>query len=525
MPTPIVTLPLDYSGQSPDNLIPAELHDVTQCKLIVLDFGSFFKESLQLVDANTLTPLNPTQYMVMDLYQDMTIELGKEIYNTIVITDSALTGNIAVTYQALGGPFCRHSARLVQWLEERKINIGTMAWEDIEDKPKKYKPSHHNHHVSHIYGEEYIIEQLKRVETGILTGKIDTYNAVTAVLERKKTEMTQKAKIAVDEMLLGRFNGFTGFSNRSGISLSQVEDLAIMSAADGVAVANPAFDLVSVTTEKYVTSLALNAFYKEARNNVVNKEDTNLGMNEGMYGKPTRGQFLTAVNGTTFWLPSMKAAVEAGDSPDDGIYPEGVAETDEFLFTKLNGNETNYGGMYLLVNSNTLDTYIGSLENDACSESIKWNKMLFKGELDPLAQLIEDHIADNKNPHEVDKTDIKLHKVENLPVITTDEIINKESAKKYLTLDTLMYYMKMFMTNAQPPAPPGETLDPNAKTMDDVQIIFSACKKPTPQDDGAAPKGQLLKTFCDKKTLFARYTDGNGSWYDEVLEKNSADCT
>lgn len=525
MSSPVVTLGLDYTGTAPDNLISAELHNVTSFKLIVPEFGSFFKEGLLITLASTSIPLNPSQYTVMELYQEMTLELGKDVYNCILITDPAVTGNVAVTYHALGGPYSRHSARLVAWLEERQVNPGSMDWDEIIDAPRKFNPAHHLHHVDHVYGAEYIVDQLTRLRDAIETGNSAVHHKVVRDLNTKKTTAKALATAAVNTAITTRYQNFITLANKDTIGLGLLSNMATLTAGGGLAAASVSFSAGNIVENKYVTTVSLDGFFDTFVNAMVSYEDTNLGINKGVEGLSTKGQLLVLKIGTVVWLPSKKAATTAEKEVDNTIYPPGASENDEFLLWKVNGNLTNYGGVFMSVNRATLETYVGTLVNDACSETIHWNKMLFSGEMAELEALIKAHAEDTKNPHGVDAKSIGLHKVENLPVITTDEIINKVSARKYLTTDTLMYYMKMFLTDAKPPPKPGETLDPNAKTMDDTQIIFTACKPATPTQEGYANKGELLKTFCDGPSRFARYADGAGGFHDELLEAVSSSCS
>lgn len=521
---PIAVLPLDYSGTAAENKITGEIHVIGVNKIIVPKYGCFHKKDLVLNILPSGDALTEDQYMVMDLYLEATqVTSDAEIWNTIIITDTAIAGNVSVDYQALGGPWSKHNDKLIAWLESRQVNTGTLDWPDVTDVPKKFNPSKHLHLLEHVYGMEYIVDSLKRVEEAIKVGSGPVYEAFLSNIDAKLNLIATRAHDAVDEMLLERFNSFKSFSNAEGIGLGLLINAGLMSRDTAKAIANPGFDSRAITNEQYVAISSLDAFY-EAFYDVVVSRSTNLDLDQGIDADPSRPSLLLLTNGAVICIPSKLRAVAEGRVIDDYIYPEGVSENDEFICSKINGNEFNYGGVYMMFNKSNLDTYIGVLINDGCATSIEWNKMLFTGELDEFHNLIEAHIADTKNPHEVNKDDIELGKVENLPVITEDEIINNKSARKYITLDTIMYYMRKYLTNAKPPPLPGETLDPNAKTMDQCHILFAPCKKPEPLPENWPSKGQLIKTYCDQTDKMARYTDGGGGFYDEVFELNASDC-
>ena len=525
MSSPIATLPIDYSGSALPNKIEGEIHAVGLNKLIVPMFGAFHKKNLVLTDLVSGDELTEDQYMVTDLYQDATLIAGDtEIYTAIVITDNLLAGNIAVDYQALGGPYSRHSQRLIDWLISRQLNVGTLDWHTVYDIPKKFQPSHHLHLLAHVYGMEYIVDALTRLEEGIRIGSGPVYYAFLANIDAKLALIKTRAHLAVDEMVLARFESFKSGLNAEGIGLGLLVNMGILTRDIAAQIADPGFNSRAITSEQYVAISSLDAFYEAFYEKVVSRATTNLDLSTVPEQEPNRPNLLTMVNGTIFALPSKKRAVQDGMIIDMHVYPEGVSENDEYVITKINGNLTNAGGIYLSINKTTLDTYIGSLENDGCNNKFLWCKMHFEGELSELNKLIQDHIDDTKNPHEVDKYDLELGKVENLPVITEEEIINDKSARKYITLDTVMYYARKFLTNAKPPQLPGETLDPNAKTMDQCQIIFNHCKKQEPIPEKWPTKGQTITTWCDQTDKMIRYTDGAGGFYDEVFELNASDC-
>ena len=152
MPSPVVTLALDLTGQSTANRIVNEHHVLQNSanRLIVPVFGAFFGESVQVTDTATALPLQHTQYRLMDLYQEGSLDTGKDVYNVVIITDAAVSQHVEITYQALGGPFCRDRQGLIDWLASRVDDSGSIDWSDLKDRPKRYNPAGHNLSLIHI---------------------------------------------------------------------------------------------------------------------------------------------------------------------------------------------------------------------------------------------------------------------------------------------------------------------------------------------------------------------------------------
>ena len=526
MPNPVVMLPLDYTGLEVGNRITNEAASigVGQQRLVIPVYHPFFRESLILVDNATGSPLTDAQFFCTDLDQELTMRCAKEIYTAIVIADVTVSNDIRLTYQSIGGPYARDRQALITWLEQRKDTGGNEDWADVTDKPKLYNPEMgHKHLLAHIYGMEYVVAGLKRVEEAVIIGDHGAYAKVQQNLDRLMALATTRGHQIATEVINNRITGVTSGISKDALGLGLLENLSPLSRNLAREIAKPSYGLPSVFEDHYTTILGQDAFNEQLQEELVSRFTTGLGDNNGSYIDSTRPSLLVLPNGAVFTLRSKKAIVDRGEYYDANVYPEGTMEGDEFVITRITNSVTHAGGIFMLFNKNNQDTYIGNLQNDGCRSPIKWRKMYFDNELDELNKLIQAHINDTKNPHNLTAEDVDLKFVENLPVITTDEIDAKKSVRKYLTLDTLYYYMKKFMTNAQAPAPPNSTVDPTKPTMDQAQIIFTSCRKPPP--DAVHPnKGQLIKTYCDGSDKFGKFTDGTGGYYDEVIELNSDDC-
>ena len=526
MPNPVVMLPLDYTGLEAGNRItnePAAI-GVGQMRLIVPVYHPFFRESLIVVDNATGSPLTDDQFFCTDLDRDLTMRSGKEIYTNVVIKDSQVSPDVRLTYQSVGGPYARDRQGLIDWLEDRKNTGGIEDWGIITDKPKLYNPDmSHKHLLAHIYGMEYVVAGLKRVEEAVYIGDNGAYAKVQQTLDRLLARVATESQQITTDVINARINGSKDGIGKDALGLGLLENLSPLSRDLAREIAKSSYVIGPDFVDHYTTILGLDAFNEQLQTELVSRFNTGLGDTKATYIPSTRPSLLVLPNGAVFSLRSKKDIIDSGEYYDANVYPESTSEGDEFVITRITNSLYHAGGIFMLFNKSNQDTYIGNLLNDGCRTQITWRKMYFDTELDELNKLIQAHIADTKNPHNLTPDDVDLELVENLPVITTDEIDAKKSARKYLTLDTLYYYMKKFMTNAQPPAPPGSTVDPNKPTMDQAQIIFTSCRKPPP--DAVHPnKGRLINSYCDGTDKFGKYTDGAGGYYDEVIELNSDDC-
>lgn len=523
-----VLKPIDLIGDKSSNLIVDELHNLDELHstFIVPKWGAFYKGSLIVYDVVNGAQVSDSKYDLMDLHLDATLKSGKSVFEFIRITDESVGKILKITYQALGGIGNHHRENLIDWLHTRQVNAGSQDWNDLIDKPKKYHPAYHLHLLSHVYGMEYITNELTRIKDAILAGNDKTYQGLLDMLDRKFQLALTQVNEAITRILTERFNAFKDSVNGAGIGLSNIINAGLLSRPAAKGIADPGYDssLSNVIPKEYVSLNSLDAFKDQALNYIVPVHYTRLGLFKNDYIRPTKAGFLELLDGGLGLLPSKQVITDNNVEYDFHVYPKGVSATDEFFVERVVTNESNSGGVFILYNALNYDTYIGMLINDSCHEKVNWNRLFTDGELDTFIKTVNDHFVDNKNPHEVNKTHVSLNNIENLAVVSEDEIINKKSARKYVTLDTLMYFMKAFLTNAKPPPKPGDPVDPNARLMDQCQIIFSQCKKEPLPPEVFPGKGQLINTFCDGFDKFARYTDGKGSFYDELMQKDDIDC-
>ena len=523
-----VLKPIDLVGNEPANRVVDELHDLNtlHSTFIVPIWGAFYKDSLVIYDVTNSAVVVDTKYDFMDLHLDATMKSGKSVYEFIRITDDTVGKLLKISYQALGGSGSRHRENLITWLHQRQVNSGAVDWNEVTDKPKAYHPAFHNHILNHIFGLEYITNELERVKQAIVAGNDSAYQSFIDMLDHKFQSAMTQVDNAITQILTDRLNDFKNSVRGAGIGLSNIINSPLMTRPEAKSIADPGFDslFVNAMPKNYVSLNSLDAFKDYALTVIVPTRYTRLGQITNEYIRPTKAGFLELLDGGIGIIPSKQKVADESIEFDFHVYPKDCNATDEFFVERVITNNSNAGGVFMLRSTTNFDTYIGLLINDACHEKITWNKLFVEGELDTFIKTVTDHFLDDKNPHEVDKKDIKLNNIENYKVVSEEEIINKISAKKYVTPDTLMYFMKAFLTNAKPPPKPGDPVDPNAKLMDQCQIIFGTCSPKEDIPNNFPPKGQLIKTFCDGKDRFARFTDGKGSFYDEVLEKNDIDC-
>lgn len=232
------------------------------------------------------------------------------------------------------------------------------------------------------------------------------------------------------------------------------------------------------------------------------------------------------VNGAIGFIISKAEARSTNSTFDNDVYPTGSADTDQFTIVKVTNNRSNRGGIFLAYQQQGQGAYIGVHTTGKETDLITWRKFSFTDDLETLSARLSSHITDTNNPHRVNKAQINLKNVENLPVISRGEVLCLDPVRKYVTFDALLLFMKSFMVGKN-----GGEVDPLNGTdgpLENVQILYcpsSNCNCDEEEPAATfAPAGTLLSQSCVGFNLTGTYANGSGGTYQAVITANSPTC-
>lgn len=194
MALPIYRYPLDKTGVNPDNLVNREQHSLTpmtrptDVRVAAPKYGPFFAESVSIRDRSNGIPLvKNADYKVTDLLQDPTLSFGKEIGQFIVIMNGAVSNEIEISYQVLGGNY-QNDATAVQHVFQTFLNdTRPVDWNDISGKPTSFPPSLHIHLLDDIIGWGPVIVALEQVRDAILLNNTPMFEAMVDWINTRTT--------------------------------------------------------------------------------------------------------------------------------------------------------------------------------------------------------------------------------------------------------------------------------------------------------------------------------------------------
>jgi len=200
-----IYFPLDRSGKAPSNKVANEPHVLVNrpVRIAVPDYGAFFVASLIVKDADTGKTLTSQQYRAGEMLAEETKKYGRRICTIVLITDPAVSNNITITYQAMGRWDSYSKKKLIEALTQLGSGEENVRWEDIIDKPERFNPAPHLHHVSEVYGTEYLEDAIHRMQSASSVGEDAARLQVTGVIQNLRSTSATHIKEGVDALMAG----------------------------------------------------------------------------------------------------------------------------------------------------------------------------------------------------------------------------------------------------------------------------------------------------------------------------------
>lgn len=183
MSVPLTRYAYDPTGINPDNLVIGEIHTLSanQARALATKNGAYFTDpgSLRVYDhlSNQILERG-TQYQVIELVQDVTMRLGKEVCLMLLIIDRNVSNKVRINYQALGGMYQNTTSALIAMYETISQDNRPIDFANILNKPTGYLPTEHFHLLSDVYGFEPVVQALERVRNAIILSDVPAFEEI-----------------------------------------------------------------------------------------------------------------------------------------------------------------------------------------------------------------------------------------------------------------------------------------------------------------------------------------------------------
>ena len=437
MPTLLTKYPLDLTGRSPNNLVIGEPHTLDnngrgELRVFVPNYGAFYTEDLVVRDANGATLAPNVDYIATYLYEEPTTRSGLEVCGAIVVTNPNVSATVYADYQVVGGDYAISTNALEQVLQTLNDAEQPVEWGAIIGKPSVYPPGGHLHALWELYGFEYIVIQLERLQQAILAGDQAMHESVRAYAKRlvedaEATTANVETQLSDHKAATNNPHGVT----KTQIGLGQVDNYPTATDAQGQTGTSATTFMTPKATKAAITTQAVTPLntHKGDTTNPHNVTKTQVGLgNVENYPVATQTEAENGVSSTRYMTPLRTqeainaVAITALDSHrGDTNNPHNVTKTQVGLGSVANYPIANQG------------------EAEAGSVNTRYMTPLRTKQAinDQALSVITTHTNDTTNPHNVTKAQVGLGQVANHPVATEAEARALASNARYLTPATL----------------------------------------------------------------------------------------
>lgn len=474
MPTTLIQYELDPTGLDAANLIADETHNSvdTLTGILIPKFGDFFTDSLIIKNnANTVLVRND-DYVPIELNQTASLQYGKEICRGILILTNKSLSPFTVTYQVLGGERSYGNDNLLAVMQDKILPPQPMDYGDIFDVPVEFEPAHHLHDIDEVYGFERIVVALNRVKKAIEIGSFPAFQSMMGFLDSALLKIKLDMNIYLDNQMEAELVKFKEQFTKEYFKIENIPNLKQAKEAEGYAAGSKTYLSTSIVENKLVTLEALVGLKKAFFESFVRKQLTGLDLTTAVYGAPTAISVRDMPNRSTITVISKEVALKNEVAFDYSLYPSEFPDNNELIILKISNGLANGSGDILGFDQVTKTLYHGSVAQGWSGVEIQWKRNFPYDQLMALKDTVQAHIDDNNNPHELTKTHVGLGKVENLPVVTKQELDDITSVRKYMTYDSLLYFMRIHLLQNGPTSIVPDTSQ-NKFLIDNAVVVYA----------------------------------------------------
>lgn len=167
--------PFDPTGTLPACLITGEQQILSGANssafsLVVPKIAPFFQASLKvtLVSGNTSRPLvEKVDYYCTHWFIAASLACAANIYGSIQILNTALSGVLVLQYQTVGGDWVINSDQIAQILADQAHNPRVTSWDVVAGLPYAFPPIDHEYDLIDMVGMSGVVDGLGGIESAL----------------------------------------------------------------------------------------------------------------------------------------------------------------------------------------------------------------------------------------------------------------------------------------------------------------------------------------------------------------------
>lgn len=549
MATALIRHEYDRTGVLPANLVTGETFTplIGEPNLIVPDFGYFFKDSFVLLDGATGTPIARDKYKFTEYYSEESLKCGKEICGSVLI-DPSVSTSVKYNYQALGGHTSRSTDNILAVHYEKMQAIAPVTWDSLLEKPIQFKPkAGHLMNADEVYDWGRMSGYVVGIRDAILTTNMPEYGALFAYIDKIMLKIEQLSNQYLDDNMLPIIEEFKKIFTKQYLGLDKLVNMACATDREGYLAGTQEYEQNDISENKYMTLSALVSFKEALYEKMLSRFETNLGKQGWRFTDPVRTAILAIPSGSNRTVVGVDTVLDNQIPYSQDLYPVGSIGRKNITFENISHFEKDKGSAFHAFDHTDDGMYFSVHKNGDVTKTVEpWKKYILGDTLDVLGNVARQHFYDYGNPHEVTKIHVELGQVENLPVVAQKSILEMTSERAYLTMDTLMYFMRAFLLQNAWHVEVEES-NKNKFLLDNCQVVYSPCGNcgcDTPAENNCPGADTELRNWCGDGIdvefepgtwppfnpymegfydLYGEFTDGNCGTIKRVIERAHSD--
>jgi hypothetical protein len=198
---PILKLKEDLKGTNPENKVIDEEHkiDTSGSRIIVPNYGCFYVESVRIFRKTDGSEVPKEQIKAHYMDEELTLRTGKVVGQLLELKNTDNESDYYLHAQMVGGKHASYDSLIIKMIQEQQLDTRLVEWAKIKNKPTKFQPKKHTHHINQTYGYQRLIYVLDRLRKAILINDRLEHEKILSYFDKETLRVYEDIKAAKEQ--------------------------------------------------------------------------------------------------------------------------------------------------------------------------------------------------------------------------------------------------------------------------------------------------------------------------------------